>query len=89
MFCSVAVGKLRQAYKSPAIIRPRCTFKTLCVYVRVCVLASAGGMMSQRTELVHGCSWELKQAMKAAGVHAQEFLDLVRLTSTQGMAVAL
>lgn len=31
MFSSVAVGKLRQAYKSPAITRLRCMFKTPCV----------------------------------------------------------
>lgn len=37
MFSSVAVGKLRQAYKSPAITRLGCMFKTrvcVCVYVQ-------------------------------------------------------
>lgn len=35
MLCSVAVGKLRQAYRSPAVIGLRRAFKTPCV--RVCL----------------------------------------------------
>lgn len=41
MFCSVAVGRLRQAYKSPAITGLGCVFKTLWVRIgaraRACV----------------------------------------------------
>lgn len=44
MFCSVAVGRLRQAYKSPAIIGLRCVFKTLWVRIgaRVCMCICRG-----------------------------------------------
>ena len=33
MFCSVAVGKLGQAFKKPTIIGLRCMFRAQCVCV--------------------------------------------------------
>lgn len=64
MFCSVAVGKLRQAYKSPAIIGLRCVFKRPCVCKTcACGCASAGDGMAERGECALGAGQAGKDAM--------------------------